>query len=214
MSRAPGCGSRADNRGLPTMERRKFIIGAGALATGSAAAVGTGAFSSAVAERTVTIETAGDDDSLLGFSENENFDGDQGKYVGTTDIDTLELTLEDIPRDAVMQFDDLIEVTNRGSQDITLFVNVDAGEPDEDPIWGNGYDNDGPLDILYGSDYDSDADGQGDSDSIVGGNTNQLPNNDPPVLGSGDSATLTVVVDTRGFGDDDWKDGKVVFEAV
>ena len=79
MSRAPGCGSRAVNRGQPTMERRKFIIGAGALATGSAAAVGTGAFSTAQVDRDANVEIVNDSDSLV------SLDSDLDSDIVTTE---------------------------------------------------------------------------------------------------------------------------------
>ena len=48
------------------MDRRKFVIGAGALATGSAAAVSTGAFSAAqIDDRDVDIAVRGDDEALI-----------------------------------------------------------------------------------------------------------------------------------------------------
>ena len=48
------------------MERRKFVIGAGALATGSAAAMGTGAFTAArVDNREANIAVNGDDAALI-----------------------------------------------------------------------------------------------------------------------------------------------------
>jgi len=57
-------------RGYTTMaNRRKFIAGLGALATGSAAAVGTGAFTSVSAERSVTIDTADDAYAFLRLNE-------------------------------------------------------------------------------------------------------------------------------------------------
>ena len=49
------------------MERRKFIIGAGALATGSAAAMGTGALSSFTAGRDANIDVVNDDEALIGL---------------------------------------------------------------------------------------------------------------------------------------------------
>ena len=50
------------------MQRRKFMIGAGALATGTSAAVGTGAFSSAsLGERTVAVDVAGDSNAQIGL---------------------------------------------------------------------------------------------------------------------------------------------------
>ena len=53
------------NRGRQPMERRKFIIGAGALATGSSAAMGTGALSSMSAERSATVDVVSDDSALV-----------------------------------------------------------------------------------------------------------------------------------------------------
>ncbi|WP_128904150.1 hypothetical protein [Halorubrum amylolyticum] len=61
--------------------RRKFIAGLGALATGSAAAMGTGAFTSVEAQRSVSVNTAGDANAYLGFSSDNDFvtndNGDQ-----------------------------------------------------------------------------------------------------------------------------------------
>ena len=45
--------------------RRKFIAGLGALATGSAAAMGTGAFSSVRAERSLSVSVADDNEAYL-----------------------------------------------------------------------------------------------------------------------------------------------------
>ena len=66
------------------MERRKFIIGAGALATGSAAAVGSGAFSAAVVEgREADIEVSGDDSALLALVKGHD-DRFSGRSVSST----------------------------------------------------------------------------------------------------------------------------------
>lgn len=47
------------------MNRRKFIIGAGSLATGSAAIIGSGAFSTAEADRSVNVEVAADESGFV-----------------------------------------------------------------------------------------------------------------------------------------------------
>ncbi|MYL16822.1 hypothetical protein GLW36_09220 [Halorubrum terrestre] len=47
--------------------RRKFLAGVGALATGSAAAVGTGAFTSVSANRTVNVALADDSNAFVGL---------------------------------------------------------------------------------------------------------------------------------------------------
>ena len=88
MSRVPEGGS--PNRGRPTMERRKFIIGAGALATGSSAAMGTGAFASAEAKRTVSVEVAGDQSAWIELNP-------ESKYAKINDDDALELDFTEHP---------------------------------------------------------------------------------------------------------------------
>jgi len=69
------------------MERRKFIIGAGALATGASAAVGTGAFTSASASRSVTVEVSGDQNATIGLIPGSSTD------VQINENDELELDL-------------------------------------------------------------------------------------------------------------------------
>ncbi|MFW5919682.1 MAG: hypothetical protein ACOCSF_05745 [Halanaeroarchaeum sp.] len=193
------------------MERRKFVIGLGALATGSAAATGTGAFSSVSAERSVSVQTESDADGAnLGLEPNEDYDGDAGEYAEVVD-GKLELTFDDINKNAVTKFDDLITVTNDGTQSCRVFVLNDFGEPGEDPIYGNGKWNDGPMDILDGSDYNPDKDANG-NDSIVGGNASQTAGG-APTLDSGESVDLTVVVDSRGQGDMDI-DGEILIKAT
>lgn len=51
------------------MKRRNFILGLGVTVAGSGVAVGSGAFSSVEAERTVTVETATDDNAYLRLTE-------------------------------------------------------------------------------------------------------------------------------------------------
>lgn len=59
----------------PTMQRCKFVIGLGALASGAVAAVGTGAFSSLVGTRPIPIpiprDTASDADAFLSLQERQ-----------------------------------------------------------------------------------------------------------------------------------------------
>jgi hypothetical protein len=49
------------------MERRKFVLGVGALAAGGAAAVGSGAFTSVEAGRQVDVQVASDANAYLGL---------------------------------------------------------------------------------------------------------------------------------------------------
>ena len=62
-------------------KRRKFLAGLGALASGSAAAVGTGAFTTASAERRMEVRVASDSNGYIGLfptdSRYASTDGDQ-----------------------------------------------------------------------------------------------------------------------------------------
>lgn len=55
------------------MERRSFVIGLGALSTGSAAALGTGAFSSVEAERSVSVSLAEDANAYLALESTSEY---------------------------------------------------------------------------------------------------------------------------------------------
>ena len=71
------------------MERRKFVIGLGALATGSAAAVGTGAFSAAlIDDRDANITVSADGDALVALV--PGYDGDLAGGDSTVSSDTVE----------------------------------------------------------------------------------------------------------------------------
>ncbi|MES3160231.1 MAG: DUF1102 domain-containing protein [Halorubrum sp.] len=105
------------------MERRKFIIGAGALATGSAAAIGSGAFTSVQADRDISIEVADDDDAFLALQVNDgpnsayaeetggtiefNFDGDANTEGGSG-----------ISDEAFWNFEDVFAIQNQGTQSV------------------------------------------------------------------------------------------------
>jgi len=173
------------------------------LAAGGTAAVGSGAFSSVEAERSVDVTTASDNpDAMLGLTANDEFDGDQDAYVGESEYGTLELTFEDVNRNAVTKFDDLIEVTNNGTDSAQIRVSNDfgasgvhAGE-EQDVVHGSGYGSDGPVDIQY------------NGESIVGGNNNQVDTN--LVLDPGESVTLDIEIDIgETEGEDSWADSEI-----
>ncbi|MDB2275161.1 hypothetical protein PM022_11510 [Halorubrum ezzemoulense] len=69
MSPVVACG----NRGRPTIQRRKFLVGVGSLAAGGAAATGTGAFTSAtLADRSVSVSVNDDASSQIALVANPN----------------------------------------------------------------------------------------------------------------------------------------------
>ena len=107
------------------MERRKFVIGAGALATGSAAAVGTGAFSEVEANRDIEIEVEGDSDAFLTL---EPHTGPNGAYAEETDEPgTIEFNFDGdadteggsgLSDEAFYNFEDVFVIRNQGTQPV------------------------------------------------------------------------------------------------
>ncbi|WP_435072866.1 hypothetical protein [Halorubrum sp. HHNYT27] len=102
--------------------RRKFIAGLGALATGSAAAMGTGAFSSVEANRQVSVDTAGDANAYLGLSGDDEYVSDdttEGELtidLGSPD----ELIGDGFNESAVTTVEEIITVTNQGSEGVRV----------------------------------------------------------------------------------------------
>ena len=122
---------RERGRGHTTMERRKFLIGAGALASGSAAAVGTGAFTSVTADRTVNISTSEDSDAFLAF---ETGSATNSAYVSENDNGTLSLDLDadagaggsGVNKEGTTQINDIFKIRNQGSQDVVVYVDPNS----------------------------------------------------------------------------------------
>jgi hypothetical protein len=112
------------------MNRRKFLIGAGSLAAGSAAAMGTGAFSSVSAERSVTVDTADDSNALLALdaksgNANSAYADESGDAISINVSDTNGNLSEDpagVNTGAVTKIFDIFTVTNQGTQDVFVYV--------------------------------------------------------------------------------------------
>ena len=131
-----------------TMERRKFTIGLGALATGSAAAIGTGAFTSVEADRDITVDVADDADAFLKIEPADTPNGDAyaEETEGTVELnfdgsaDFSNITGTDggngINERARTIFDDVITVRNQGTQDVA--IGVDFLDSDGSPAGEGG----------------------------------------------------------------------------
>ena len=100
------------------MERRKFIIGAGALGAGLSTAIGTGAFTSVEAERSFSVATAGDAEAYLRMTA---ADSPNAQYVDEQS-DTLSVTLDSLNENAVTTVDDLFLLQNEGTQAISVYL--------------------------------------------------------------------------------------------
>jgi hypothetical protein len=136
------------------MRRRKYLAAVGSLAAGGAAMMGTGAFSTVEAERTMTVDTASDAGALLGI---EAGPGPNGQYVSPdgSAADVVEIDLDTAEADgfygggvnakAVSEFDKLLLITNQGTQGCEIQV--------EKTDSGGGGDNSGDVEF-YATGYD------------------------------------------------------------
>ena len=98
------------------MERRKFVIGLGALAAGSSAAVGTGAFSQMTTDpRDASISVVNDSGSLIALKAGANAETDKIAY-------------EDTNGDLVIEAEDI----NTNSEYLFGDVSVDEGDSTAD----------------------------------------------------------------------------------
>ena len=125
---------------LTGMQRRKFVIGMGALATGTAAAVGSGAFTSVDAERDLEIDVVNDNDALLAMSPTEHpnaaylvDDGsgdplDDGYTGGTIAIGMDDVMGEGVNNEAVTYILDIFRLKNQGTQEVRVHIGAHATE--------------------------------------------------------------------------------------
>ena len=112
------------------MNRRNVLVGLGGLVAGGGALIGTGAFDTVEAERTVSVETAGDAAALLAITAGPDYDDE----VITDDDDVFVLDIggaatgeggQGVNRRALTEFSGLVQLTNQGTQDVdTITVDV------------------------------------------------------------------------------------------
>ena len=138
------------------MKRRNLLATVGLAASGGIA-VGTGAFSSAEAERTVSVEIASDSDAYLGFAPRgagtDDVNGDYAEFSSGL----IQFDINDVLDDgdgqgpgskSVYTMDNVFGVENRGTEDTFFeveFKDIDtldglgfyAGENDEDLLDGD-----------------------------------------------------------------------------
>ncbi|MXR50747.1 hypothetical protein GRX03_03890 [Halovenus sp. WSH3] len=123
------------------MERRKFLIGAGSLAAGGAAALGSGAFTSVQADRTVSVSTAADNDAFLALdpsnSTNQAYASNAGSGAVTINLDSdagVEGT--GVNRNSTTQINDIFKVRNQGTQPVVVYVDPSSIE---NPTTSDGF---------------------------------------------------------------------------
>ena len=105
------------------ISRRSTLIGLGGLVAGGGALAATGAFDTVEAERTVSVETAGDADAFLGITAASQYEDE----VVTDGDDVFELDIggattqqggTGVNQNARTVFSGLVVLTNQGTQDV------------------------------------------------------------------------------------------------
>jgi hypothetical protein len=101
------------------------LVGLGGLVAGGGALIGTGAFTTVEAERTVNISTAGDGSAFLGLEPARA----GGNFVDNSTDNTIAINLDGtdsnngnasgLNENARTRFERLVDITNNGTQDIT-----------------------------------------------------------------------------------------------
>jgi hypothetical protein len=197
------------------MERRKFLIGMGTAAAGSAALVGTGAFNSVTAERLTQVRVTDDANAFLRL-EGAGTPGNEDYINGDGNGGQLKLDLDGnngpagngVNPNAVTEFDLLFVIQNQGTQS----VEVDVEKLEYNAGWGDSgthhvelyaADTSGgvPSDLYDPSDSDVD---RIDNDSTTSGNS--------VTLGVGDMVKVSIKVDTTSYNLGDAQNDRLVNE--
>jgi len=108
------------------MKRRKFVVGLGSLAAGSAAAMGTGAFSVVQADREKTTAIRNDNNAYLAFKNPRNpyasYNNGLIEFDFSSDNGHGGQGLNDV---ADTRFNNLFEVENQGTNDVYVWLATD-----------------------------------------------------------------------------------------
>lgn len=183
-----------------TMRRRKYLIGIGSLAAGSAVAVGTGAVTQSQSARAVDVDVVADDQGLLQFvldhgslenTEYASFEDGQLRLHFNSDADLSNGGFagqgDGLNPDSTFDFDNLFQIRNATADD--LAVDVDK----------SGLDN--PDDITF---YAHFTNGSliGTRDSDWNGQIN-----------AGFGVNIGVRIETPDNVDPGWESGEIVIEA-
>jgi len=165
-------------------------MGVGSLAAGGAAAMGTGAFASVEATRTVGVNVAGDSNAYLGLEPTSPYAEYNGKQLVLNFSDNNNGG-KGINADSVTTFDGVFRMTNNGPNELDITIDKsDLANPDR---WHfvpkevyEEYSGTYPEDSFYPS-WD-DFQGYETTNASGGG------------LGSGDSTLVGVAIDARDRG--------------
>jgi hypothetical protein len=196
------------------VKRRNVLIGLRSLMTGSGAMLGTGAFGSVRAERSVSVNTAGDANALLRIEPT-----DQGKAVITDNSDTGPLTIDlgvkrGFNQSALTTISPLLHITNTAADKSSTRVKLTSESPDTTEAYdGIGYaiskDPRAVMTFFVGPqdppELESTYDPRADNGYVNGRFVNDEGRNGVEIE-KNDSTVVSVIVDTRNIVSDSTRD--------
>ena len=107
------------------LSRRNVLIGAATVAVGSGAIGSTGAFTQVEAERSVSVQTAGDDSALIGL-----VPGDENPQYVDESGNTIALNFDQLNLNATTEADDVFRIVNNSTEKVEIDIDiVDNGLP-------------------------------------------------------------------------------------
>jgi len=170
------------------LSRRNVLVALGAVVGGGGALVGTGAFTTVSAERSVEVSTAGDASAFLSLQGDGEYVEDNSGNDGTLTINLGGPGSSGFNQNAITTLDGVVTITNNAQDDSDAAVGVsteDAGDAEAN----------GSATLLVTNDNDENAAvvtfyvGETGSNDVGDGETE--------TISSGNSAELDVEVDTR-----------------
>ena len=190
-----------------TMQRRNLLIGMGSLTVGGAATIGTGAFTSVEASRSVSVSVADDSEAFLRLAKVGSGDDQNAnrEYAETSD-GVISIDVSDsnnsgfggtnpngLNPDSTTRIFDIFTVQNQGTQNVAVYVDADEGVR----LSSSSSDND----VSSGAVSDGVVYENSDGDTVyVDPQATDRPNGDydSPIRGVGGEISLTHIYDS-GF---------------
>jgi len=181
------------------LSRRNALIGLGGIVAGGGALVGTGAFTTVQAERTVTVETAGDASAFLALAPSgepngqqyaaDNANGENGETIEIAFDGTDEDSDSALNQNAITTIRRIVQVTNNGTQPVESLT-LAMSDP------RSQIDVDATFDFTV-TDSDGTQEQVGNGDDILGsGGLNNT-------LTAGESIEFGMVIDLLNGGNSD-----------
>ncbi|KAB1193251.1 hypothetical protein GJR96_07245 [Haloferax sp. MBLA0076] len=203
-----------------TINRRNVLLGLGAIVGGGGALIGTGAFSSVSAARTVSVSTAGDGNAFLQIDSSSGYVTDDTPNDGTDtftinfDPDGDGSTASGFNKNAVTTIKDALTITNNAVANsdggTTPDIQLSLSDPDQTGSSGSASvtisNTDGTEEIVV-TFY------LGQNTTADDGTTSYIDDGRTPILGSGESANVDVKIDTTGNASAPSTDGELTIVA-